>query len=548
MWAVSTLIARNGVSVMRQVGDSYKQRPVEDSYDVIVIGSGMGGLTVAALLAKHAGKRVLVLERHYTAGGFTHVFHRPGYEWDVGVHYVGRVNDPRSEVRAAFDHVTEGRLRWNPMPDVYDRIQIGDRRYDFPTGLERFRDRMKSYFPTERDAIDRYIAAVCAAAQASGPYFAEKALPRPIAGLIGAPMRARFLRYADQTTAEVLGGLTRNPELIAVLAGQWGDYGLPPGQSSFGMHAIVAHHYFEGAAYPVGGASEIAAAIAPVIERAGGRIAVGAEVAEILVNRNGAAGVRMADGRELRSTIVISDAGAYNTYAGLLPADVSAGPNVLEELDRLPPSGAHVCLYVGVRRDAGEPEFDATNLWIYRDPDHDAGFARFSADPNGAWPSLFISSPSAKDPTFARRYPGHSTIEVVAGTPYRWFERWADKRWKRRGTDYDEVKQTLAARLLGELEHHVPATRGKIDYSELSTPLSTRHFVNYQRGEIYGPAAVPARFRARALGARTPIRNLYLTGQDACTSGVTGALFGGIIAASAVVGRNLVSVASRPAA
>ncbi|MGH9681714.1 MAG: FAD-dependent oxidoreductase, partial [Candidatus Acidiferrales bacterium] len=78
---------------MEHTEQSYKQQPVDGPYDVIVIGSGIGGMTAAALLAKHAGKKVLVLERHYTAGGFTHVFHRRNYEWDVGIHYIGQVND-----------------------------------------------------------------------------------------------------------------------------------------------------------------------------------------------------------------------------------------------------------------------------------------------------------------------------------------------------------------------------------------------------------------------------------------------------------------------
>ena len=78
---------------------SYRQANVDDNFDAIVIGSGMGGLTTASLLARHARKRVLILEQHYTAGGFTHVFHRPGYEWDVGVHYIGQVHDPRSPLR-----------------------------------------------------------------------------------------------------------------------------------------------------------------------------------------------------------------------------------------------------------------------------------------------------------------------------------------------------------------------------------------------------------------------------------------------------------------
>ena len=125
-----------------------------------MIGSGIGGLAAAALLAKHGGKRVLVLERHYVAGGFTHAFHRPGYEWDVGVHYIGQVQDPASPLRRIFDHLTGGRLKWNPMPEVYDRIRIGEREYEFVAGLERFRDRLKSYFPSETAAIDRYLRAV----------------------------------------------------------------------------------------------------------------------------------------------------------------------------------------------------------------------------------------------------------------------------------------------------------------------------------------------------------------------------------------------------
>jgi all-trans-retinol 13,14-reductase len=432
------------------------------------------------------------------------------------------------------------------MPDVYDRISIGVRNYDFPNGLERFRARIGDAFPGARTAIDRYIGAVCATARASSRYFAEKAIPGAIARLIGPMLRSGFLRYASQTTAQVLSQFTSDPELIAVLTGQWGDYGLPPGQSSFGAHAIVAHHYFEGAGYPVGGASEIAAGIAPVIEQAGGEIIYSADVSEILLDQDQRAiGVRMADGRELRARTTISDAGAQNTFLRLLPPRLAASEGMLEELKGVPPSVGHVCLYVGVRRASGEPDFAGTNRWIYPDADHDANFARFAADSDEQWPCLFMSFPSAKDPTFEQRYPGRSTIEVIAPVPFAPFARFAETRWKRRGADYDQFKQMLAARLQGDLEKHVPAVRGRIDYAEVSTPLSTRHFANYQHGEIYGLSATPARFRVRSLGARTPVRNLFLTGSDICSSGVAGAMFGGVITASAVLKRNLLGKVTR---
>ena len=104
-----------------RIGTSYKQhRDLAERWDAIVIGSGIGGLSAAATLAKIGNKRVLVLERHYTAGGFTHTFRRPGYEWDVGIHYIGGVSHPRGMTRRLFDFITDGELEWADMGDVYD--------------------------------------------------------------------------------------------------------------------------------------------------------------------------------------------------------------------------------------------------------------------------------------------------------------------------------------------------------------------------------------------------------------------------------------------
>jgi phytoene dehydrogenase-like protein len=178
---------------------------------------------------------------------------------------------------------------------------------------------------------------------------------------------------------------------------------------------------------------------------------------------------------------------------------------------------------------------------VYPTPDHDANFARFLADPEGPLPGAYISFPSAKDPTFAERYPGRSTIQVIALAKYDWFTRWEDQQWKRRDEGYEAFKQRFTDRLLEVLYTNMPQVRGKVDHAELSTPLSTRHFANYSRGELYGLAHSPARFRQRFLRPKTPVRNLFLTGQDVTVCGVAGAMAGGVLCASAILGRNVMS-------
>lgn len=522
------------------VGASYKNYKLDGRFDAIVVGSGMGGLTTAAILARHAGKRVLVLERHYTAGGFTHSFTRPGYEWDVGIHYIGQVGDGGA-LRGLYDYVTEGRLTWAPLPDVYDRMVIGDREYDYVTGTKRFIRRMTEYFPREGAAISRYVTLIKEASRAGTPFYLDRALPPMVSRLVGPVLRAPLLRHADRTTAEVLASLTSDVELRAVLAGQLGDYGLPPSRSSFAMHASVANHYLSGAYFPVGGAGAIARGVAPVIERAGGAILVRADVASILVEGGRAAGVRMADGREIRAPLVVSAVGAVNTFDRLLPAGMMP-PELAASVRRVGSSVSYVSLYLGFNATDEELGLTGTNLWLYPGPDHDATFERYCADPEAPFPLVFISFPSAKDPTFRERHPGHSTVDVIVPALHEWFSPWEGTRWMKRGADYDAFKTRFGERILEALFTRLPQLRGRVDHLEVSSPLSTVHFSGYPRGELYGLDHTPARFRM-PIRTTTPVGGLYLTGQDVVTCGVSGALMGGVLTASAILGpRALVAV------
>lgn len=519
---------------------SYKRQAITENYDAIVIGSGLGGLSTAAILSKK-GKKVLVLEKHYVAGGFTHVFKRKDYEWDVGLHYVGEVNRKQTFLYQLFSYVTNGELKWEEMDEVYDRIIIGNEQFDYVKGSKAFIAKMKSYFPTEGKAIEEYVKLINEASRTAAKFFSEKALPPFIGNMAGLFLKSAFLKYANKTTLEVLQHLTTNKKLIAVLAAQYGDYGMPPASSSFAIHAMVAKHYINGGAYPIGGAQRIAETIYPVIKNAGGEILVNAGVKKILIKNNKAIGVEMEDGNEVLAPIVVSNAGIENTFSQLIEETLSAKHGLKEKLNKLEPSSSHVCLYIGINENWKKLGLGNANLWIYPHNDHDKAITDFRKDYNAPLPVVYISFPSAKDPDWENRYPNKSTVEIITVAQYDWFKKWEDARWKKRGEEYNALKEQFSQRLLEQLYKYVPQLKGKIDYYELSSPLSTKHFTSYASGEIYGVDHTPERFKQKFLRAHSPIKNLFLTGQDIVTVGIGGAIFSGLITSSAILNKNLVA-------
>ena len=160
----------------------------------------------------------------------------------------------------------------NKTDDNYDRIIFPDKSYNFIAPKSKFIENMKSYFPDESSSIDKYIDVVLSINKAMFKYFAAKSLSGVKEFFMHKYLTKDFLAFSNKTTYDALSEITYNQKLIGVLTGQWGDYGLPPKQSSFAMHCAIAGHYLDGANYPIGGSRMIAESIAPVIEKYDGKI------------------------------------------------------------------------------------------------------------------------------------------------------------------------------------------------------------------------------------------------------------------------------------
>ena len=510
----------------------------DGQYDAIVVGSGMGGLSVGALLARE-GKKVLLLEKHYTLGGYTHTFGRMGYSWDVGLHYVGHVHIEGTTLNKVFRYVSDEKLEWAPLDDAYDRALFGKKQFDFVGGRENLRKKLKEYFPAEKDhqSIDKYFQLLDEVLNLGNGFYVEKALPPFLAKLIGGWLRKPVMKYSEKTTLEVLESLTDNVELIGVLTAQYGDYGMFPSESSFYMHAMLVNHYIEGAGYPIGGSNRVAEVVVEVIEAAGGKAVKKAEVMEVVVEGNKAIGVKMADGKVIKGKKIISNTGVIDTFSRLIPEQLREKHQLDKKVEQLRPSEAHVALYAGVKATPTELKLPRCNYWVFQDEyDHQKSKEHYKSLKDQV-PMVYISFP--KDPKGEDLHPGKATMEAVAIVPYSWFDKWQGTEWRRRGDEYNEMKKVLADQLLERIYRATPQLKDRVDYFEVSTPLSTTKFMGHSRGEMYGVSHGPDRFRHRFLRPHTPVKNLFMTGQDVMITSISGALMGGVLCASAILKKDM---------
>ncbi len=510
---------------------------MKDKYDVIIIGSGISGLCCGALLSME-GKKVLTLEKHFKIGGYTHTFKRKGFEWDVGIHYIGAVHNKSSFPRRVFDKISDNNLKWHKMSDNYDRIIFPDKSYDFIAPKKAFIQKIKEYFPDNILDIDKYIELVGKVNKTSMKYFSAKALSGISEMLFRGYLTRNFLKYSNMTTHEALSTITSNNELIAVLTGQWGDYGMPPKESSFVMHCMIANHYFDGANYPVGGSRMIAETIVPVIKENGGEVVKNCGVDKIWIENNTAKGVILESGEKIRSDSVISSAGVANTITKFL-RDEKSLDEYRANLKTVKPSSGHACLYIGFDQSAKDLGIKDTNLWVYPSYDHDETVKNFKTNQDNDFPVLYMSFASSKDPDWEKHHPGKATMEVIVPSGFEHYEKWAQQPWRKRGDDYEDYKEKLCQRMIAEVYRQCPHLKDKISFYELSTPLSTKTLANYEFGELYGIDHDPKRFRQKWLKPKTPIKNLYLTGQDILTVGLSGALGAGVLTSSVILGKNI---------
>ena len=519
------------------IKNRYSHSKVPKDIDTIIIGSGIGGLSTASLLAQ-SGKKVVVLEQHYLAGGCTHSFVDKGTEHETGIHYVGSMN----KYKPLFDLIGEDEIEWcqlgheNPDKFIYDEIVVDGEHYQFPAGKYNLINYLIEKFPEDKYGIREYFSLVEMAAK-KNLFFNLKTAPYFLSVLyyyFNELFGSTYNSFNNCTAEYIVNRYIKNPRLRKVLLGQFPDYGMLPQDASFFIHASIVNHYLEGGFYPKGGPSVIAKSIIKKINKHNGTVFVGEKVRNIIIENGVAKGVLMNNGDIIPSKNVVSAAGIRTTFETLI--NKLQVPKIYKNiLSKVKPSVQHFYLFVNLDGTPEELNLPSNNFWIYPE-NPDTGESDYTELINGMLTDpvdstsrvpAFLGFSCRKDTSWNERFPNKSNCVIITQVDYEYFKQWENER----DIDYRRIKNEISIKILDTILYkYFPQTKGKVRDFDSATPLTTKFYLNSTHGESYGLEMNKYRaINCFDIRPKTPIKNLYLTGQDICTLGFTGALMSGVL-------------------
>jgi phytoene dehydrogenase-like protein len=506
-------------------------------WDVIVVGSGLGGLSAGAYLAAQ-GRRVLVVEQHYVAGGNASVFRRKRmFEFDVGTHYLAQC-EPGGNVRAILHGLgLEERVEFLELdPDGFDTIVFPGVCVRMPKGWERYRQRLLEAFPAQATGVAKCVDTLQAIA----------AQTRALRGTEGAPGggMAELLEWGMRPVTALFDACGLGPEARAVLLAQSPSYATPPSRTPTAVAAGFLDGYLAGAYYPRGGGQVLPARFLQVLRANGGALRTRTRVSRIMVEEGKVAGIELAGGEQLRAPIVISNADLKRTVTELVGEEHFAAATV-ERVRRYRMALPFFVVYLGLDIDL-RTRIPKTNFWGSDSVDLETTYQETFAGKLPEHPLVFISIGSVKDPDSPWIAPkGYTSMNVMALVPpdpglWEVGEGPAHGERYHRNPAYRSLKDHFAERLVAVADRMIPGIRDHIVWQEASTPITHERFTLSTGGTSYGIEIGLDQIGPNRPSTVTEIPGLYLAGANTQSGhGISGVIRSGIDCASAITGEEL---------
>jgi all-trans-retinol 13,14-reductase len=461
-------------------------------FDVVIIGSGLGGLLCGAILSGN-DHRVCVLEKHHQIGGNLQTFRRKGVNFNSAMHYVGTM-DKGQILYKVFKYL--GVLHQTGLekmdPSDYERIFIGNREYSQANGIEAHRDRLLSYFPDERAAIDAYLQKIREVWNSTNVLNLQD-----FRNLYDAETQ-----YTQVNAYDFIERLTDNRELKALLGITSALYAGIPEQSPLITHAIIDYHYIQSAYKFSGGSDQLAAALEKVILGNGGQVRRSREVSRLVFEEKNAIAAALEDGSLVKGRSFISNIHPSRTVRLVEPGKFRKA--YVTRIEELKNTIGSFCVYIIFRKRS----FRNINSNVFISLTNDVWNAGLYDRLD--WPSacMLYTKPDNAYPGFAE------SMTISAFMKYGELKQWEDTCVEKRGKDYRAFKKQKAELLIDLVESRIEGTRNAIEDYYTASPLTFRDYTGVPEGSVYGILKDCNNPRRSYISPSTKVPNLFLTGQN----------------------------------
>ncbi|TDQ75841.1 phytoene desaturase family protein [Sphingobacterium yanglingense] len=490
-------------------------------YDIVIVGSGLGGLTAAVILAKE-GKKVCVLEKNNQFGGNLQTFSRSKKIFDTGVHYIGGLSEGQNLHRCFSYLGIMDKLNLEKMPEVFDYVRFGNEGVDYPLaqGYANFVEQLSTYFPQERPAIVQYIVDIQEVCRAFPLYNLEEqtgqAYDHPFLGI-------SVSTYFEQLTA--------NSTLRSVLAGANFLYAGDAYKTPFYVHALTINSYIQSAYRCINGGSQISKQLVRVLRSLGGVALRHQEVVRYHSRDGRIQQVETRDGSRYVADLFISNVEPQTTLKQLdQELFRSVYYNRIQSLPLTVSSfSAHFVLKVGTF------PFVGSNIYYHEDKEK---LWNLPAYEQKEWPVMYMLSM-----TEDKSRPGYAdTLTCLSVMRFDEVKAWEQSRntvikEAARGEGYAEFKKARINRILNKLAVRWPELPSTIVDAYASTPLSYRDYIGTTEGNLYGPEKDVNEMMRSRISPKTKVPNLFFVGQSVGMHGVLGVTIGAVATCMEILGR-----------
>lgn len=483
---------------------------MSDRKKVVIIGSGLGGLSCGVVMAKN-GYVVTVLEQGAQIGGCLQCFTRRDAKFETGMHFVGSAASGQTlDMILKYLEIKKD-ITLSPLnPDCYDVVSINGEKFEFPNGREKFLQKFSEYFPKEKEHLVQYWNLVEKVANGSSLVSLKNAESDDVLNM----------KYQMLSINEVLDSIFDDEKLKNVLVGNMPLYAAEKDKTPFATHAFIADFYNQSAYRIVGGSDSVASSLSKTIEKYGGKIFTRQKATKILCDDTKATGVETSSGDFFAGDYVISAIHPARTLE--LVDSKMIRPSFRSRINAIPQTSGIFCVYVRFKENA--VKYMNSNFYGYNTstPWNCENYT----DEN--WPKswLYMHLCYKEDAEFAQ------TGVILAYMRYDEVKKWQGTQIGRRGDDYELFKKDKAEKLLKSVEKQFPGIRESIASYYTSTPLTYLDYTGTEKGSMYGIAKDIHLGAAGRVPQKTRIPNLFLSGQNINTHGILGVIVGTIVTCS----------------